>query len=435
MGTVYLATDIQGEKVAVKFLSPSLAAEPELRSRFAREIRLQEELDHPAIVKVKGHGEFRDIPWFAMELVGGPTLAERLKERRLALAEIGAIFGRLLAALDYAHAKGVVHRDLKPTNVLLGTQGAKLVDFGIAHWEQGTANHTTQLTRTDTILGTFPYMSPEQKAGKTVDARSDLYSIGVMLYEAFTGERPEGAFAPIRDLHPDVPSPIDPLVRHLLKPNPQERLGSAREARQRLEHALTSRRWSPRAVWVSAGVGLVALYAVAALYARPPSQSGAAPGATVPSPTSPSVTPRPSSPADRADVAPPPSPPQTTLGKDIPVASSIASSNPASSSLRPRTSSKRQVSHRANTEDSKEQPAFLEPSQSLIQSDSPGVATKKENKQPLRAQENQEPSSDFKPSGKTQSNFELPALDELPVQQDNTSADSPAKKSRPPPAK
>jgi eukaryotic-like serine/threonine-protein kinase len=116
----------------VKFLSPSLAAEPELVARFWREVALLEKLDHPAIVKVKAHGQSQEVPWFAMELVDGPTLAVRLAKGPLSIEEARDIFSRLLDALAHAHDHGVVHRDLKPANVLLADDGARLADFGIA---------------------------------------------------------------------------------------------------------------------------------------------------------------------------------------------------------------------------------------------------------------------------------------------------------------
>jgi len=140
-----------------------------------------------------------------------------------------------------------VHRDLKPANVLLAADGARLADFGIAHLDLDTVSHKTQLTRTSAILGTFPYMSPEQRAGRAVDARSDLYSVGVMLYEALAAERPEGAFAPLHRRRSDVPTQVDQVVLRLLQPDPALRLASASAARAALARALrpgqVGRRW------------------------------------------------------------------------------------------------------------------------------------------------------------------------------------------------
>jgi serine/threonine-protein kinase len=272
MGTVYRARSLdngQAPPLAVKFLSPSLAAEPELVARFWREVALLEKLDHPAIVKVKAHGQSQDVPWFAMELVDGPTLAVRLAKGPLSVDEARAIFSRLLDALAHAHEHGVVHRDLKPANVLLADDGARLADFGIARLDMEAATRKTQLTRTDTILGTLPYMSPEQRAGRPVDARSDLYSVGVMLYEALAGERPEGAFPPLHRRRAEVPGRLDQVVLRLLQPDAKERFASALESKNALVAALktqTPYKW-PLA-W-AAGAAALALVAIFGLLARP----------------------------------------------------------------------------------------------------------------------------------------------------------------------
>jgi serine/threonine protein kinase len=259
MGSVYRAENAEHESCAVKFLSGSLAAEEEVLARFSREIAVQEKLGHEAIVRILSQGKVDEIPWFAMELIDGPTLSERLGSGVLSLSEAREIFGRLLSALEHAHGKGVTHRDLKPSNVLLAKSGAKLADFGIAHFE--TTSTTTQLTRTAAILGTFPYMSPEQRAGRPVDARSDLYSLGVMLYEALAGERPEGAFRPLSERRREIPRKVDRLIAGLLAPDPQDRIPSAREARDRLNAALHPSRF----LLVASSVGGLGVAAAAAL--------------------------------------------------------------------------------------------------------------------------------------------------------------------------
>jgi eukaryotic-like serine/threonine-protein kinase len=278
MGTVYRARSLgEGEgPLAVKFLSPSLGGEPDLVARFWREVALLEKLDHPGIVKVKAHGEREGLPWFAMELVAGPTLAARLGKGPLEVEEAAAIFARLLDALAHAHAQGVVHRDLKPANVLLAADGARLADFGIARLDMEAATRKTQLTRTDAIIGTFPYMSPEQRAGRPVDVRSDLYSVGVMLYEALAGERPEGAFPPLHGRRPEVPAQVDPIVRRLLRPDPPARFASAAEARRALLAAFAPRSLVRQPLlWAAAAV--VVLAAVLGLAGR---ESGAPPPPT-----------------------------------------------------------------------------------------------------------------------------------------------------------
>jgi serine/threonine protein kinase len=268
MGTVYRARSLADDQpLAVKFLSPSLAAEPELVARFSREVALLEKLDHVGIVKVKAHGEAQGVPWFAMDLVEGPTLAARLAKGPLGLAEARTIFSGLLDALVHAHARGVVHRDLKPANVLLAADGPRLADFGIARLDFQANTGKTQLTRTAAILGTFPYMSPEQRAGRTVDARSDLYSVGVMLYEALAGQRPEGAFPPLHRLRAEVPSRLDQLLLHLLQPDPGQRVASAVEAKRGLAGACARPSRKPLA-WAGAGVAASALAVALLLLAR-----------------------------------------------------------------------------------------------------------------------------------------------------------------------
>jgi serine/threonine protein kinase len=214
---------------------------------------------------VKAHGEREGLPWFAMELVEGPTLAAHLAKGPLSVTDARAIFLRLFDALRHAHEHGIVHRDLKPANVLLASDGARLADFGIARLDLEAATRKTQLTRTDAIIGTFPYMSPEQRAGRPVDARSDLYSAGVMLYEALAGERPEGAFPPLSRRRPEVPGRVDQVVRQLLQPNPAARYGSAAETGRALQAAFAARGLARRPlVWVAVtAAGIAAAIGIA----------------------------------------------------------------------------------------------------------------------------------------------------------------------------
>lgn len=246
-----------GKPVALKFLSPSLAGEPEIVKRFAREVKMLETLEHPAIVRVIDHGEENGVPWFAMELVEGTDLRARLAKGALTVDEARATFARLLAALGHAHAKGIVHRDLKPANVLLSNEGAKLADFGIARLDPdgGAGSSITRLTETAAIIGSFPYMSPEQRGGGSIDRRSDLFSVGVMLYEALTGRLPQGAFAPPSRLNGTVPPRLDAVVSTLLQFEPAARYPSAMDAAVALEAALRPR---PSMRPVLAGGALVA---------------------------------------------------------------------------------------------------------------------------------------------------------------------------------
>jgi len=279
MGTVYQAigqegkavgtdvgTDI-GKPVAIKFLSPALVQNSEVVARFAREIAMLARLDHPAIVRVRAHGAVDGIPWFAMDLVEGTDLRARLARGPLPPAETAAIFARLLAALAFAHDAGVVHRDLKPANLLLAPDGARLADFGVARWDAevlASSDALTRLTETAAVVGTLPYMSPEQRRGGAVDRRSDLFSAGVMLYEAATGALPQGAFPPPSEVNRAYRRAFDRLVLRLLQPDPARRPSSAAEAASSLAAALQPRaarlvRYAARAamlIAVLAGVGV-----------------------------------------------------------------------------------------------------------------------------------------------------------------------------------
>jgi len=262
MGTVYRATAADGTDVAIKFLSPALAQTPDVVARFGREISTLARLDHPAIVRVRAHGAEDGIPWFAMDLVEGSDLRARLARGALAPAETSAIFARLLAALAFAHDAGVVHRDLKPANLLLAADGARLADFGVARWDAEAlagSDVLTRLTETAAVIGTLPYMSPEQRRGGAVDRRSDLFSTGVMLYESATGALPQGAFPPPSEVNPAYGRAFDRLVMRLLQPDPARRLASAGEAAEALAAALDPRgarawRYAARAAVLAAVV-------------------------------------------------------------------------------------------------------------------------------------------------------------------------------------
>ena len=163
---------------------------------------------------------------------------------------ISSVFGRVLAALDHAHARGVVHRDLKPANVLLAAEGAVVADFGIARMADALAAGRTQLTETAAVLGTVAYMSPEQRAGGALDHRSDLFSLGVMLYEALTGTLPQGAFSPPSALRSGLGGRLDTVVLRLLRPQPADRFASAADAGRALDGAAV-----PGALVPAAGAG------------------------------------------------------------------------------------------------------------------------------------------------------------------------------------
>lgn len=182
---VYRAHDVVGgREVALKLLSDR--ADPAMVLRFAREAKALARLDHPHIVKTFDAGVANGQRYLAMELVRGGSLKERLQRGPLEWHQAVRLAAQVAQALAHAHAAGVIHRDLKPGNIMLDDEGtARLMDFGLAH-----VSDVSAMTRTGTVMGTVYYLSPEQAVGKRVDARSDLYSLGAVLYEMVTGLPP-----------------------------------------------------------------------------------------------------------------------------------------------------------------------------------------------------------------------------------------------------
>jgi serine/threonine protein kinase len=223
MGTVYEARGSDGVIVALKVLSPLLAAEPALRERFRREARALAAISHPGVVKMLGEGEENGFCWYAMERVTGTDLRERLKSGPLSTDEVRALGVVMFDALQVVHAAGFVHRDVKPSNILLAPEGPKLCDFGIARLEGSST-----LTESAALLGSLRYMSPEQRWGKS-DARSDLYALGVVLHEALAlgvpGEKP---------LPPSTPASLTRLISKLTEQSPALRPQSAEAAKRML---------------------------------------------------------------------------------------------------------------------------------------------------------------------------------------------------------
>jgi len=187
MGEVYLAEDTKLKRqLALKFLPHHYASDKDLRERFTREAQAAAKLDHPNIVPVYEVGEYQGRPYFAMAHIDGKSLREVIKEGKLRTDEAVSLTMQICEGLYKAHKAGVVHRDVKPSNIVIDSDGrARLVDFGLAH-----VTGAEKLTETGSTLGTLEYMSPEQVEGKTLDARSDLYSLGVVLYEMIAGRRP-----------------------------------------------------------------------------------------------------------------------------------------------------------------------------------------------------------------------------------------------------
>ena len=230
MASVFRAHDpVYDRHVAIKVVPSYRPDDQAFVERFSREAEAVFALDHPNIIKFYDVGEDKGFSYIVMEYVTGGTLEDRLTGR-LPLAEVLELLTPFADALDYGHGQGIVHRDLKPTNVLLTADGSPILsDYGLAR----ILDLSARLTQSNTLLGTPEYMSPEQAMGRTADRRSDLYSVGVMVYEMLLGRTPFRADAPLETLmahiHEAVPPPsgIDPEVRPglesaLLKPESTE---------------------------------------------------------------------------------------------------------------------------------------------------------------------------------------------------------------------
>ncbi|HXG45480.1 MAG TPA: serine/threonine-protein kinase [Gemmatimonadales bacterium] len=245
---VYLATDLEGKAVALKVLHPELLASV-TADRFLREIAVVRRLDHPRIAPLLDMGERDWLIYYVMPFIEGPTLKVVLDRiRRLALPDVERIARELLEALGHAHSLGFVHRDVKPDNVILSPEGAVLVDFGIARAVMVSA--TDRVTRSGMTVGTSTYMSPEQIVGAPdLDGRSDLYSLGCVLYESVAGRPPfvSGNEASVLQMHqkveppdlaelrPEAPERLRRLIMRALRKNPAERWQSAEEMLRELE--------------------------------------------------------------------------------------------------------------------------------------------------------------------------------------------------------
>ena len=209
MATVYKAYHAAVDRyVAIKIISNQLVENAEFLKRFKQEARLIAKLEHPHILPIHDFGETDGVPYMVMRYLEAGTLKERLKNNALSLAEIDRIFSQLADALQYAHENGVIHRDIKPSNVMLDKRGSVfLTDFGVAKMLEGSSS----LTATGTVTGTPDYMSPEQAQGLKVDGRSDVYSLGIVLFEMLTGHVPFEAETPLAVLFKQIQEPPPPL--------------------------------------------------------------------------------------------------------------------------------------------------------------------------------------------------------------------------------
>jgi serine/threonine-protein kinase len=240
MAVVYRARDSELDRdVAIKVLAEHLASDMEFRRRFLRESRLAARLSHPNVVSVYDGGETDGRPYIVMEYVEGVTLAGELARRgRLATDETIGLATQVCAGLEHAHAMGLVHRDVKPQNLLLRADGVlKIADFGIARAVEGT-----QLTEAGTVLGTAVYLSPEQASGEQVSPAADIYSLGAVMYELIAGKPPfsseknlpelvlkkrTGRVPSLRDSVPELPGRLEEIVLRCLSPEPPARPASA----------------------------------------------------------------------------------------------------------------------------------------------------------------------------------------------------------------
>jgi Serine/threonine protein kinase len=246
MATVYHAYDPRFEReVALKVLPREMLHDPQFRTRFEREAKTIAMLEHPAIVPVYDFGEEDGQPYFVMRYMTGGSLSDKMKMGPMSVQEVANLFDHLAPALDEAHAKGIIHRDLKPGNILFDQYGAPYVsDFGIAKITSGETNVTGSA-----IVGTPAYMSPEQAQGEGIDGRSDIYGLGVIIFELLTGQQPYHGDTPmsvvikhitdrvpnILIIKPDLPPAIEAVIEKAMAKNRDERFPTVRALADALE--------------------------------------------------------------------------------------------------------------------------------------------------------------------------------------------------------
>ena len=263
MGEVYRATDTTlGRQVAIKILPDAFASDAERLARFEREAKTLASLNHPHIAAIYGFEKSAGMHALVMELVEGPTLADRIAQGPISLDEASPIAKQIAEALESAHERGIIHRDLKPANIKVRDDGTvKVLDFGLAKAMEPAAGSspsmsmsptitTPAMTQAGMILGTAAYMSPEQAKGRTVDRRADVWAFGAVLYEmltgqrAFAGEDVSDTLANVLKMEPawerlpaEVPARIRYVLRACLQKNAKQRIGDVQDVRLALEGA------------------------------------------------------------------------------------------------------------------------------------------------------------------------------------------------------
>ena len=316
MGRVYQATDTKlNRQVALKILPEAFATDPDRLARFQREAQLLASLNHPGIAAIYGLEESGDTRALVLELVEGPTLADRIKHRPIPVDEALPIAKQIAEALEAAHEQGVIHRDLKPANVKVRPDGmVKVLDFGLAKAIEGEGGSvsesptiTVAATASGVILGTAAYMSPEQARGKPVDKRADIWAFGVVLYEMLSGQRPfrgrdvSEVLGGVLRLEPewdalptDTPPHLSVLLRRCLEKEPKQRIHDIGDLRLAMDGAFEShgsalhtdavesvRAIGARRVWLGATGGALVglLVGVAGWTALPSREEGPQSGA------------------------------------------------------------------------------------------------------------------------------------------------------------
>ncbi len=315
MGEVYRARDTRLDRsVAIKILPAQFSSDPVRKQRFEREAKTISSLNHPHICVLHDVGSQDGVDYLVMECLDGETLAKRLERGPLPLEQVPKYGAQIALALDKAHRSGVIHRDLKPGNIMLTASGAKLLDFGLAKPAgaviggmtlTAAATQTSPVTAEGTIVGTIQYMSPEQIEGKDVDGRSDIFSLGAVLYEMLTGQKAfqgksqlsvasailEKEPGPISNIKPMTPPTLDHAIRRCLAKDPEDRWQAARDLALELNWIgesgsqagapalapeIAKRKTRKRVIWLAvilfllAGETLTVVYGVLHLGSAPP---------------------------------------------------------------------------------------------------------------------------------------------------------------------